>query len=132
MIDDIVIDLSRDARVKELAQMGSTAAPKLKKLVDADEAPNLFNRVLSIANEIIRRLEGKINEKMAMEIASEFLDADRAAAALETAMRRTAKRGKGAPPKPPVSPVKRAVRRLPVVTAPNQMSNEENRNRMSR
>ena len=130
MIDDIVIDLSRDARVKEMAQMGREAAPELRKTVPDLQGPNVLNRIMSVANEILRRLEGKINDKMAMEIALEFLDADRAAAALETAMRRSAKRNKT--PKPPVSPVKRAVRRLPVVTAPNQMSNEENRNRMSR
>ena len=129
-VDRVLMDLSRDARVKEMAQMGSEAAPKLRKPLQNIEGPNFLNRVWSIANDILRRLQGGINEKMAMEIALEFLDADRAAAALETAMRRTANRR--APPKPPVNPVKRAVRRLPVVTAPNQMSNEENRNRMSR
>lgn len=129
-VDRVLMDLSRDARVKEMAQMGSEAAPKLRKPLQNIEGPNFLNRVWSIANDILRRLQGGINEKMAMEIALEFLDADRAAAALETAMRRTANRR--APPKPPVSPVKRAVRRVPVITAPNQMSNEENRNRMSR
>ena len=129
-VDRVLMDLSRDARVKEMAQMGSEAAPKLRKPLQNIEGPNFLNRVWSIANDILRRLQGGINEKMAMEIALEFLDADRAAAALETAMRRTANRR--APPKPPVNPVKRAVRRLPVVTAPNQMSNEENQNRMSR
>lgn len=129
-VDRVLMDLSRDARVKEMAQMGSEAAPKLRKPLQNIEGPNFLSRVWSIANDILRRLQGGINDKMAMEIALEFLDADRAAAALETAMRRTAKRNKT--PKPPVSPVKRAVRRLPVITAPNQMSNEENRNRMSR
>ena len=129
-VDAVLMDLSRDARVKEMAQMGGEAAPKLRKPLQNIEGPNFLSRVWSIANDILRRLQGGINDKMAMEIALEFLDADRAAAALETAMRRTAKRNKT--PKPPVSPVKRAVRRLPVVTAPNQMSNEENRNRMSR
>ena len=129
-VDRVLMDLSRDARVKEMAQMGSEAAPKLRKPLQNIEGPNFLNRVWSIANDILRRLQGGINETMAMEIALEFLDADRAAAALETAMRRTANRR--APPKPPVSPVKRAVRRVPVITAPNQMSNEENRNRMSR
>lgn len=129
-VDAVLMDLSRDARVKEMAQMGREAAPKLREPAGKATLPPLLNRIATIANEIVRRLEGKVNEKLALEIASEFLDADRAAAALETAMRRSAKRNKA--PKPPVSPVKRAVRRVPVVTAPNQMSNEENRNRMSR
>jgi hypothetical protein len=86
--------------------------------------------VATIANVIIDRLEGKINEKLAVEIASEFLDADRAAAALETAMSRSAQR---APvPRRPSGPISRAVKRAPVVTAPNQMNNQENRNAMSR
>ena len=131
-VDAVLMDLSRDARVKEMAQMGREAAPKLREPAGKATLPPLLNRIATIANEIVRRLEGKVNEKLALEIASEFLDAGRAADALETAMRRSAKRGKGAPPKPPVSPVKRAVRRVPVITAPNQMSNEENRNRMSR
>jgi hypothetical protein len=129
-VDAVLMDLSRDARVKEMAQMGREAAPKLREPAGKATLPPLLNRIATIANEIVRRLEGKVNEKLALEIASEFLDADRAAAALETAMRRSAKRNKT--PKPPVSPVQRAVRRLPVITAPNQMSNEENRNRMSR
>ena len=129
-VDRVVQDLSRDTRVQELAQLGRETAPELARPAGTFSFPPLLDRVATIANEVLRRLEGKINEKMAMEIALEFLDADRAAAALETAMRRTAKRG--ATSKPPVSPVKRAVRRLPVITAPNQMSNEENRNRMSR
>lgn len=129
-VDAVLMDLSRDARVKEMAQMGREAAPKLREPAGKATLPPLLNRIATIANEIVRRLEGKVNEKLALEIASEFLDANRAADALETAMRRSAKRNKT--PKPPVSPVKRAVRRLPVVTAPNQMSNEENRNRMSR
>lgn len=129
-VDAVLMDLSRDARVKEMAQMGREAAPKLREPAGKATLPPLLNRIATIANEIVRRLEGKVNEKLALEIASEFLDAGRAADALETAMRRSAKRNKT--PKPPVSPVKRAVRRLPVVTAPNQMSNEENQNRMSR
>lgn len=129
-VDAVLMDLSRDARVKEMAQMGREAAPKLREPAGKATLPPLLNRIATIANEIVRRLEGKVNEKLALEIASEFLDAGRAADALETAMRRSAKRNKT--PKPPVSPVKRAVRRVPVITAPNQMSNEENRNRMSR
>ena len=132
-VDRVLMDLSRDARVKELAQIGNQSAPKLRKTLDTGEMPNWLNRVWSIVNVIVNRLEGKINEKMAMEIALEFLDADRAAAALETAMARAEKRA-NAPraAKPPKSPVKRAIQRSPVATAPNQMNNEENRNRMAR
>ncbi len=129
-VDRVVMDLSRDQRVKELAQAGRKAAPELAKTVEAQGFPNLLNRLTTIANEVIRRLEGRINEKLAMEIALEFLDADRAAAALETAMRRSAVRTPAQ--RRPSGPISRAVKRAPVVTAPNQMSNQENRNAMAR
>lgn len=129
-VDRVLMDLSRDQRVKELAQMGREAAPDLAIPAGKAERLNLLNRLATIANVIIDRLEGKINEKLAVEIASEFLDADKAAAALETAMRRSAQRAPA--PRRPSGPISRAVKRAPVVTAPNQMSNQENRNAMSR
>ena len=129
-VDRVLMDLSRDQRVKELAQMGREAAPDLAMPAGKAERLNLLNRVATIANVIIDRLEGKINEKLAVEIASEFLDADRAAAALETAMSRSAQRAPVT--RRPSGPISRAVKRAPVVTAPNQMNSQENRNAMSR
>lgn len=130
-VDAVLMDLSRDARVKELAQLGSEAAPKLREPAGKATLPPLLNRLATIANEIVRRLEGKVNEKLALEIASEFLDADRAAAALETAMARSGRRAGAGPARRPGGPVSRIVKRAPVVTAPNTMT-EENRNAMSR
>lgn len=130
-VDRVLMDLSRDQRVKELAQMGREAAPDLNMPMPKTERPSFLNRVWTIANMIAERLEGKINDRLAVEIAAEFLDADRAAAALETAMRRSGQ----AVPKPqrkPSGPISRAVKRAPVVTAPNQMNSQENRNAMSR
>jgi hypothetical protein len=129
-VDRVLMDLSRDQRVKELAQMGREAAPDLAMPAGKAERLNLLNRLATIANVIIDRLEGKINEKLAVEIASEFLDADRAAAALETATSRSAQRAPA--PRRPSGPISRAVKRAPVVTAPNQMNSQENRNSMSR
>ena len=131
MIDKIVIDLSRDARVKELAQAGSKTAPKLMRTPGKISLPPFFSPVVTVANTILRRLSGKITDRMALDIAMEFLDADRAAAALETAMRRSGQ----AVPKPqrkPSGPISRAIKRAPVVTAPNQMNSQENRNAMAR
>lgn len=131
MIDKIVIDLSRDARVKELAQAGSKTAPKLMRTPGKISFPPFFSPVVTVANTILRRLSGKITDKMALDIALELLDADRAAAALETALRRS---GQAAPKsqRKPSGPISRAVKRAPVVTAPNQMNSQENRNAMAR
>jgi hypothetical protein len=130
-VDRVLMDLSRDQRVKELAQMGREAAPDLNMPMPKTERPSFLNRVWTIANMIAERLEGKINDKLAVEIAAEFLDADRAAAALETAMRRS---GQAAPKsqRRTSGPISRAVKRAPVVTAPNQMNSQENRNAMAR
>jgi hypothetical protein len=130
-VDRVMQDLSRDARVQELAQLGRETAPELARPAGSFSLPPLLDRVATIANEILRRGEGKINDKMAMEIAMEFLDAERAAAALETALKRSGSRGGAAPARRPSGPVSRAVKRAPVVTAPNTMS-EENRNAMAR
>jgi hypothetical protein len=130
-VDRVMQDLSRDARVQELAQLGRETAPELARPAGRFSLPPLLDRVATIANEILRRLEGKINDKMAMEIAMEFLDAERAAAALETALKRSGSRGGAAPARRSSGPVSRAVKRAPVVTAPNTMS-EENRNSMAR
>ena len=129
-VDRVLMDLSRDQRVKELAQMGREAAPDLNMPMPKTERPSFLNRVWTIANMIAERLEGKINDKLAVEIAAEFLDADRAAAALETAMRRSGQRV--SPQRRPSGPISRAVKRAPIVTAPNQMNSQENRNAMSR
>jgi hypothetical protein len=131
-VDAVLMDLSRDARVKELAALGREAAPVLKEPAGKFSAPPVFKVIVTIASDIVRRLEGKVNEKLAMDIALEFLDADRAAAALETAMARSGRRAGAGPARRPGGPVSRTIKRAPVVTAPNQMSNEENRNRMSR
>ena len=139
MIDDIVIDLSRDARVKELAQAGSKTAPKLIKTPGKFSLPPFFSAVITVANDILRRVSGKITDKMALNIAMEFLDANRAAAALETALRRTGRRQAiGAKLTAPGRAAARGYRavepgiRAGGVTAPNQMNNQENRNAMSR
>lgn len=129
-VDRVLMDLSRDQRVKELAQMGREAAPDLSMPAGRVERPNLLNRLATIANVIIERLEGKINDKVAMEIALEFLDANRAAAALETAMRRSGQRA--GVPRRTSGPIRRAIKRAPLVTAPNQLTNQENRNAMAR
>ena len=131
-VDRVLMDLSRDARVKEMAQMGREAAPELATPAGKFSLPPLLDRVATIANEILRRLEGKINEKMAMDIALEFLDARKAADALETAMRRSGGRASApAPGRRPSGPVGRIVKRAPVTTAPNTLA-EDNRNAMAR
>lgn len=138
LIDRVVIDLSRDARVKELAAAGAEAAPKLKEATSTIALPPWMDKLMTVVNMVIKRLEGKVSDKVAADIAMEFLDARRAADALETATRRTAKR---AAVGNAVTAPGRAVAkgygviepgvRAGIVAAPNVMA-EENRNSMAR
>jgi hypothetical protein len=88
VIDAIRNDLARQASTKVQAQKGAGASPRVKQLASSAgvRAPNLLNRVTAVANDIIRRLEGKIDRKIAIEIATEMLDPQAAAMALEKAM----------------------------------------------
>jgi len=140
MIDDIVIDLSRDARVKELADAGAQAAPKLKKVGTKMKLPPFISTIVTVINAILERAQGKLTDKMAADIALEFLDAGRAADALEAAMRRTGRRAAiGKTVTAPGRAVAKGYRTIEpgiragaVVAAPNTMTTQENRNRMSR
>jgi hypothetical protein len=50
--------------------------------------PTLLNRVTTVANAILKRLAGKIDRKLAIEIATDMLQPETAALALEAAQRR--------------------------------------------
>jgi hypothetical protein len=53
--------------------------------------PTLLNRFATVANAVMKRLAGKIDRKLAMEIASDLLQPETAALALEVAQTRAAK-----------------------------------------
>ena len=88
-------DLARAAESKRLAGKAGTIGPKATEVASmADQVlrlPNLLSRVTMVANDIRRRLLGKIDSKLAIEIATEMLDPNAAAAALNKAMSRERK-----------------------------------------
>lgn len=88
IIEAVRDDLARKAATKRQGALGKESAPGMGKLMSETgvRAPNLLNRVTAVANDIMRRLEGKIDRKLAIEIATEMLDPQAAAAALEKAM----------------------------------------------
>lgn len=89
-------DLARQAKSERLA------AGPVKKEVDVTRAaeaiagetalPNMINRVTTVANDIWRRLRGRIDQNVAIEVAQEMLFPGKAADALEAAMRQQARR----------------------------------------
>lgn len=90
VVEAIRDDLARAAATKAQAKAGAPAAPKATQLASAAERglrmPNLLNRVTALANDIMSRLRGKIDSKLAIQLATEMLDPAAAAAALEKAM----------------------------------------------
>lgn len=91
IIESIRDDLARAAATKTQARAGAAAAPSATDIATAAtrnlRSPQFLSRIATVANDVITRLGGKIDRKLAIEIATEMLDPQVAAAALEKAMR---------------------------------------------
>ena len=98
IVNSIRDDLARAAKTKQQAKIGGDASPKATDLAAAAERglrlPNMLNRVTAIANNIMSRLRGQIDSKLAIQLATEMLDPKAAANALEKAMRAEAQAAK--------------------------------------
>lgn len=96
IVKDIQADLNRQLALSQQAtaarQTGPAATRAGSELLEAAfggvAAPNVLNAVITATNAILRRLGAKIDRKVALEIATEMLDPQQAAAALEQAQRR--------------------------------------------
>jgi hypothetical protein len=89
IVNAIRDDLSRVQTTKTQAQKGTAAAPRISQLASQiGDAPAVLNRVVTIANTIFNRLQGQIDRKLAIEIATEMLDPKAAAAAIQKAATR--------------------------------------------
>ncbi len=86
-VESVRRDLAREQITKTQAREGATAAPRVGQLASqAGDMPQFLNRVATIANAIYNRVQGKIDRKLAMEIAYEMATPQRAAGAIEKAM----------------------------------------------
>jgi hypothetical protein len=89
IVTDIRDDLARGAMTEAQARKGAAAAPRISQLASqTEDMPALLNRAVTIGNTILNRLQGQIDRKLAIEIATEMLDPQAAAAAVEKAMLR--------------------------------------------
>src|SRR5262249_7186824 len=92
----------RNATTAEMAKRGAEAAPKLRKAgteaLGSLHAPNLLTRITSLVNDVLVRLKGQVDEQTAIRIATEMLDPDAAAGALEQALARKARFAKRTAP----------------------------------
>jgi hypothetical protein len=83
-VNSVRDDLARGARFEDLAGKGATAAPKIGGEIAA-RAPQMLSRAVMIYNAIITRLEGKVDKKLAAEIAVEMLNPPKVAATMAQA-----------------------------------------------
>lgn len=97
VVEGIRKDLAREAEFTKQAREGGKAGEVFPN-TEAARLPNFMNRVTTVANTILSRLQGKIDKKLALELATEMLDPNAAAAAMEKALAREAKGQKLADP----------------------------------
>lgn len=84
-------DLARAQTTKAQARVGASASPDAQRLASAAgeglRTPPLLNRVATVASDIMSRLKGKIDRKLAIQLATEMLDPETAANVLEKALK---------------------------------------------
>jgi hypothetical protein len=90
VVEGIRSDLSREAEFKKQAQAGGKAG-EVFPATEAARLPNLMSRIASVANTIMTKLQGKIDKKLALELAAEMLDPNLAANAMDKALARQAR-----------------------------------------
>lgn len=94
-VEQVRQELLRDVRYERQAKFGREAGPRLKQAATqlteqatGGRIPSVLNPVVTAANAIWLRLQGKIDRQLAIQIATEMLDPESAAAALQAAVKR--------------------------------------------
>lgn len=112
-------DLARAKLNERQARAAGALGPDVGKagsdVMAAARIPSFLNRATTLANEIIKRLQGQVDEKMAIEMAKEMLDPSSAADALEKAIIRDAKFNKNMATAAKVGKVGSKILRNPVI-----------------
>ena len=102
IVEDVRADLARARQAEMQAAAARGAGPDVNlmgtEVMGSVRAPNFINNVTTVANDLLRRMQGKLDQKLAIELAAEMLDPTAAAKALEKAMGRQAKGEKLADP----------------------------------
>jgi hypothetical protein len=89
VVEGVQSDLARMQRFGTLAQRGMKAAPDLSAAVQG-KLINPLHRGIMVMNALITRLEGKINKKVAADIAAEMLNPPQVAETMAQAAKRRA------------------------------------------
>jgi hypothetical protein len=96
IVEDVRKDLARQSEFRKQAaaarqagpEAGGAASQTLIDVAGGAQFPTLLNRVTTVANALLKRMAGKIDRKVAIEIATDMLDPERTALAIEAAQRR--------------------------------------------
>jgi len=102
IVEDVRADLARARQAEAQAAAARGAGPNVNlmgtEVMGNVRAPNFINNVTTVANDLLRRMQGKLDQKLAIELATEMLDPSAAAKSLEKALARQAKGEKLADP----------------------------------
>ena len=102
ILENVRADLARAQLTERQAGAARGAGPDVNlmgtEVMGSVRAPNFINNVTTVANDLLRRMQGKLDQKLAIELATEMLDPAAAAVALEKALARQAKGQKLADP----------------------------------
>lgn len=90
-VESVKDDLLRMAEQERMAQLGAQAGPNamdvasqsVSAALGGKSIPNPLSRIATVANAIIGRVEGKIDKKLAIQIATEMLEPQVVAGVLE-------------------------------------------------
>lgn len=132
ILEAVRADLARIKQTESMAtaarSMGPDVALAGTEALAAVRAPSLISRITSIGNDIMRRLQGKLDRKLAIELATEMLDPALAASTLEKALARQARGVRIAAPVKKVGAAALAISRAPGIV---NLLAPENQNALS-
>lgn len=102
IVEDVRADLARAQLTERQAAAARGSGPDVNlmgtEVMGSVRAPNFINSVVTVANDLLQRLQGRLDKKLAIKLATEMLDPAAAAKALEKAMIRQARGEKLADP----------------------------------
>lgn len=102
IVENVRADLARAKATEAQAAAARGAGPDVNlmgtEVMGNIRSPNFINNVTTVANDLLRRLQGKLDQKLAIELAAEMIDPAAAAIALEKALVRQARGEKMAAP----------------------------------
>jgi hypothetical protein len=126
LIRDVRRDLADQRRFKTLVREGVAAGGGVRELASEQVGPKLqlFDQIATYANYLLTRAQGRVDAKLAVEIAKEMINAEPAAKALADALVKGKRSPKGEwLQKPAAKPGRGAVINVlaPIVTNQNSL-----------